>query len=248
MRKFLLYSSALALLSGTAEAGCIQTPSCSSLGYSSTIACEGGLKCPWGNAWFCNVGGGGSSNPEYTNCNVGDILYSDKSCSKAVIDGKTPIGVVFEDTYKLAIALETSKEIWAASDFDIPSLYNFSSSSVKSDWEGKSNTRIVLEYCRTNRKSCPAFEYVYSYRTAGTKVGDWYLPAIGELNAIYENFDVLNKTLVQIGGTELPKFEYHWSSNEQSETQAFFQIFSVGVIYPDGRKSGSHYVRPVLAF
>ena len=55
MRKFLLYSSALAVLglSGVAEAACIQTPSCSSLGYSSSSSCSGGVKCPFGNYWNC---------------------------------------------------------------------------------------------------------------------------------------------------------------------------------------------------
>ena len=56
MRKFLLYSSALAvfgLSSSVAEAACIQTPTCSSLGYESTTSCSGGLKCPFGNAWNC---------------------------------------------------------------------------------------------------------------------------------------------------------------------------------------------------
>ena len=53
MRKFLLYSSALVVLSGTAEAACIQTPTCSSLGYTSSSACTGGIKCPFGNAWNC---------------------------------------------------------------------------------------------------------------------------------------------------------------------------------------------------
>ena len=38
MKKFLLYSTAFVVLSGTAEAACIQTPSCSSLGYSSQNA------------------------------------------------------------------------------------------------------------------------------------------------------------------------------------------------------------------
>ena len=55
MRKILLYSSALALLSGVAEAACIQTPSCSSLGYSSSSSCSGGTKCPWGNYWNCDA-------------------------------------------------------------------------------------------------------------------------------------------------------------------------------------------------
>ena len=55
MRKILLMSSALVLLSGTAEAACIQTPSCSSLGYSSSSSCSGGVKCPFGNAWNCDA-------------------------------------------------------------------------------------------------------------------------------------------------------------------------------------------------
>ena len=53
MRKFLLYSSALVVLSGVAEAACIQTPTCSSLGYTSSSSCTGGVKCPFGNAWNC---------------------------------------------------------------------------------------------------------------------------------------------------------------------------------------------------
>ena len=58
MRKILLMSSALVvsgLLSGAAEAACIQTPTCSSLGYTSSSSCTGGTKCPFGNAWNCTV-------------------------------------------------------------------------------------------------------------------------------------------------------------------------------------------------
>ena len=56
MRKILLMSSALVvsgLLSGVADAACIQTPTCSSLGYTSSSSCTGGTKCPFGNAWNC---------------------------------------------------------------------------------------------------------------------------------------------------------------------------------------------------
>ena len=54
MRKFLLYSSALVLgFSGAAQSACIQTPSCSSLGYDSSTSCSGGVKCPFGNYWNC---------------------------------------------------------------------------------------------------------------------------------------------------------------------------------------------------
>ena len=55
MRKFLLYSTILVAftMSGAAEAACIQTPTCSSLGYTSSSSCTGGIKCPFGNAWNC---------------------------------------------------------------------------------------------------------------------------------------------------------------------------------------------------
>ena len=45
--------SLFCLSGGAAEAACIQTPTCSSLGYTSTSSCTGGTKCPFGNYWNC---------------------------------------------------------------------------------------------------------------------------------------------------------------------------------------------------
>ena len=173
MRKFLLMSSALAVLglSGVAEAACIQTPTCSSLGYTSTSSCTGGTKCPFGNAWNCTAGEikteltnkitelekiieeikqNSSSNSDIlSNCQVGDILYSDKSCNTNAVAPKTPIGVVFDRVNKLAIGLEESLDIWSLGSFDVPGLSNIElSSTAIADWRGKNNTKVVLEYCK----------------------------------------------------------------------------------------------------
>ena len=272
MRKILLYSSAVALLSGVAEAAFIQTPSCSSLGYSSSSSCSGGTKCPWGNYWNCDaINKINSLNTQITNltnkittieekivkiesstsssnCIVGDILYSDKSCDPNVIATKKPIGVVFDRANKLAIGLEESRKYWSYPVyFDVPGLSNIASESVAIvDWQGKNNTRVVLEYCKANGKSCPAFEYVNSYKTEGTIAGDWYLPALGELNAIYGNKDVLNITLVKIGGTKLGTSNY-WSSSEYSDDSVWRLSFYNGDVYGNYKKDYT-YVRPVLAF
>ena len=273
MRKFLLYSSALALLSGVAEAACIQTPSCSSLGYSSSSSCSGGTKCPWGNYWNCDaINKINSLNTQITNltnkittieekivkiesstsssnCIVGDILYSDMSCYPYGVASKTPIGVVFDRANKLAIGLEQSPTglYWSKDYFDVPGLSNITSESVaRADWQGKNNTRVVLEYCKANGESCPAFEYVNSYKTEGTIAGDWYLPAFGELKAIYGNKNVLNIALGKIGGTKLGT-SYYWSSSEGSYNDAWGLYFDVGNVYYD-YKRGYNYVRPVLAF
>ena len=113
MRKILLMSSALVanvLLSSGTEAACIQTPNCTTLGYTSTTACEGGLKCPWGNAWFCNIGSGtGGNSGNIAACHVGAVLNSDKSCTEGQELGKVPIGIiVYADGtgHGQAIALE----------------------------------------------------------------------------------------------------------------------------------------------
>ena len=271
MKKYLFLTSALVVLSGTAEAACIQTPSCSSLGYESTSSCSGGLKCPFGNAWNCTIidkiteitnkittieekitvieeNGGSSSTPDYSNCKIGSILYSDKSCDPSVVASKKPIGVVFDRANRLAIALDTIERTWSDEDFDVPTLSNYSSSSAAlADWQGKNNTRLVLEYCKTNGKSCPAFEYVNSYKTEGTLAGDWYLPAAGELNAIYQNKDVLNTALGTIGGTKLGT-DWYWSSSENSNYNAWLLGFSNGNVDDDSKYNDTIYVRPVLAF
>ena len=276
MRKFLLYSSAFVAftMSGMAEAACIQTPSCSSLGYSSSSSCSGGTKCPFGNYWNCDaINKVNSINSQITNltnkittletkvtelqkdaatanCKIGDILYSDMSCNTNVVASKTPIGVIFDVTNKLAIGLEEAQNYWSTIEFDVPGLSNITSSSaVTADWQGKNNTRVVLEYCKTNGKSCPAFEYVNSYKTEGTQAGDWYLPAMGELNAIYGNKDVLNITLGKIGGTKLSS-DLYWSSSENSIGNAWTLYFGTGNVDYYGKHNYRHYgyMRPVLAF
>ena len=277
MRKFLLYSSALAvfgLSSSVAEAACIQTPSCSSLGYSSSSSCSGGTKCPFGNAWNCTaseikteltnkitelekiieeIKQNSSSNSDIlSNCQVGDILYSDMTIDPDYVSGKTPIGVVFDCRKGLAIGREEALKYWSMKYFDVPGLDNIANSTMAlQDIDGKKNTSVASAYCQSNGKSCPAFEYVNSYKTEGTQAGDWYLPAMGELNIIYGNKDILNTALGKIGGTKLIS-NYYWSSSEKSGNIAWCLRFSNGNVsssYKEGTNAGNiFYARPVINF
>ena len=268
MKKIYLLSSALSLIwtvsADNASAVCVQTPTCSAMGYESSKSCTGGLKCPWGNYWNCT-----NSNKitELTNkitnletqitelkkevttsnCLVGDILYSDMTCNSNYVVSKTPIGVVFDHSGKLAIGLEQSQQYWSTTDFDVPGVDNITDSTLAiTDLDGKKNTSTVLAYCKANGKSCPAFEYVNRYKTEGTKAGDWYLPSMGELYAIYGNMGVLNVTLGKIAATRLTT-SWYWSSS------AYFYYAAWGLRFSDGGvgyagKGNPGYVRPVLAF
>ena len=169
------------------------------------------------------------------------------SCDPNVVASKKPIGVVFDRANKLAIGLEESTQYWSSEYLNVPGLSNIElSSAAIADWQGKNNTRLAFEYCKTNGYDCPALEYVNSYKTEGTQAGDWYLPAMGELNAIYGNKDVLNITLGKIGGTKFGT-NYYWSSSEGSHHYAWILNFhNSDVGNPSKGNDGN--VRPVLAF
>ena len=267
MRKIILSLSTALLASTPAWAiNCQVETNCTTLGYTSSKDEGNCLKCPFGNQWAClkNDSSGqedttptpdydsGEENttptPDYSNCKIGDILYSDMSCNANVVASKTPIGVVFDQANRLAMALDTARKAWSDAYFDVPGLSEITSSSeVTADWQGKNNTRLVLDYCKLSGRSCPAFEYVNSYKTDGTKAGDWYLPAAGELNAIYGNMGVLNTALGKIGGTKLST-GWHRSSSKSPHHDGWSQNFNNG--YIDGGNDGGtgFYVRPVLAF
>ena len=175
-------------------------------------------------------------------------MYSDMTCNSNYVVSKTPIGVVFDHSGKLAIGLEESPEFWSYPDyFDVPGVDNIKDHTLAiTDLDGKKNTSTILAYCKTKGKSCPAFEYVNSYKTEGTKAGDWYLPAMGELNAIYGNMGVLNVALGKIAATGLTT-SYYWSSSETSDYGAWLLYFYKGNVL-NHNKVDKVYVRPVLAF
>ena len=58
MKKIFYYTTtALVLSCGITQAQtCVPTPTCSSLGYTSSSNCTNGIKCPFGEAWYCPSG------------------------------------------------------------------------------------------------------------------------------------------------------------------------------------------------
>ena len=227
---------------------CVTPPSCETLGYTNTAnQCNGTamVKCPFDQSKvFCR------STTKVCDT-IGDILYDDKSCAININNldpNRTPIGVVFDVSRKLAIALEQSSTIWASSaSYDIPGLTNYgSSSAAKGDYNGKSNTSIIIAHGDSNRYSTPVADYAYNYSTTGTNKGDWYLPAGGELYLMYQNKDTLNNSLSKLGGPQLPDSP-HWSSSEYNKDSAWVLGFGNGS-WANSNKFYTTYVRPVLAY
>ena len=92
---------------------CTSMPSCATLGYTETSCSGDSLKCPFDQTkLFC----GGEK------CQVGDIYYSDNTCSESYTSGKTVVGVVagkgvivnidqLSSTYTWADAVDVCKSV-----------------------------------------------------------------------------------------------------------------------------------------
>ena len=103
MKRIFYYTTTAIIIScGITQAQtCVPTPTCSSLGYTSSTACDGGIKCPFGEYWNCDLANKIAElekkidqQQQQESCVIGSILYSDMTCSSDVIAGETPIGVV----------------------------------------------------------------------------------------------------------------------------------------------------------
>ena len=244
MRKLILMTSAaiIAPLSGLAEdITCTATPNCADLGYTSTTSCDNGVKCPWGEAWFCPP-----SPPEV--CEIGSILYSDMTCYKEAQAGKTPIGVVvyvdgLGGGQALALNSLDTKYAWGGYGTDI--LPN-QTSSVATDHASCENSKIIM--AAGNKSTYPAVWAANEYSTEGTSAGDWCLPAAGIFTSIKNNQSVINNGFSRAGGTKFTTSTYAWSSSETNSGSAWVSnfIFSYGLY--DSNKNNSYEVRPVFEF
>ncbi len=272
MKKILLASVGVMVMSaGMSYAACIPTPSCSSLGYESSSSCEGGIKCPFGNAWNCTVINKVNeitnkvtelekvveqNNSGNSSCQVGYVYYSDKTCYPTHIPSKTPIGVVVYidgNGHGQVMALKPTigEYKWSSEHVDIPTLTNFSSDeSASYDLDSCANTQKII--AAGDKSTYPAAWAAHEYKTEGTNAGDWCLPAAGIFTSYYNNKQLVNFGITNAGGT-IGTDSYSWSSSERSDNYGWYSNFhySYGLngstdVYRD--KINSLVVRPVLEF
>jgi hypothetical protein len=122
--------------------------------------------------------------------------------------------------------------------------------SAQSDWDGLSNSNAILEQA-SHTSSAAAL----CLNSSNNGQNDWYLPAIDELERLYQNRLEVNTSLRSIGGaTELKRSEIngepviYWSSSEKDVSSAWCFIFNNGGVSIDRYKFITNSVRAVRAF
>ena len=141
-----------------------------------------------------------------TSCKtIGNIVYSDKSCSSCVDSTKTAVAVVVhsDSTLSLITPLTVPYMLFASSRSDVTSLPNWSTSDLaKEDMDGVGNSQLIREFFSSDDETNNAAWYCYNLEVEGfeDKKGEWYLPAMGELYAYYyKNNLLINSTFEKLG-------------------------------------------------
>ncbi|MBS6990480.1 MAG: hypothetical protein KH126_08470 [Azospirillum sp.] len=231
---------------------------CGTLGYTKTAdQCpDGYLKCPYGDTVFC---------PNVPICSIGDIFYTDNSCSSAANynSSKTVLGIVVHTTdngkHGQIMAPwpidkdgnKTSSNLnikWSTEYGDISNLPNYEDYETASkDYDSCGNTDKIV--AAGDASTYPAAWAVRKYAPTTDTAGKWCLPAAGIMTNIKNKLDTIQDAISKVGGVSYPSC-CMWSSSESSKYFAWYSNFKYLYCLSDGNKSvnSENHVRPVLEF
>ena len=261
----------LMMFGGEAYGQCVSSQDCATLGYTESSCPNGGVKCPFGNAWFCvdqcgigfkytctGTGYGtqpasAACNGKYTSCVCADkYTWSGTACTKC--------------GSKYTEKCNGSNETGGA-DTGCGGYYAKCSCATGYEWKDGSCQKQVLNgaqgelyYCNGTVVGVRATGNVamkdlgtmtwnnanslcQNYSFCGNVRGT--LPTKDQLLSIYQNKSRVNSLLSTNGGTQLTNI-YYWSSTYSDSGTYYVVYMSKGNVYTSNR-SDHLYVRPVLA-
>ena len=124
---------------------------------------------------------------------------------------------------------------------DVWSNINNASSGAISLWDGQSNTNTIT----TQPGASSGAAFLCAASSNNGKTG-WYLPAIQELNKLWNNMLEVSQGIETAGGIQLA-FDNYWSSSEYYATSVWAFTFSNGYA-SNYSKNGTYYVRAMRKF
>ena len=242
---------------------------CNDLGFTLTCtgsnqtggasqACNGKYNyCSCADGYVWQNGVCKQSAPDYLDCVIGALYYSDGTCSQDKLSSKTLLGVViYEKSASQMGWIMTVKPVKTVIAWDTGSYYSTGITDKAVSASCTNTQKLVALGSRF-----AAANAANNYKPTGTPSGkSWCLPSYDLLNNLDNsvNFAKVNAGITTAGGTKLgyggqPYYDYEnvWSSSESSDDDAW-SFFA----YPSGSffmnyNSKSYYnnvVRPVMAF
>jgi hypothetical protein len=187
--------------------------------------------------YFCNNGGGGSQFTyeigQYVASEGGVIMHRWLSA----IPNGTPTAGTTQNYIVVDLNDLSSAAQYATLNVDIL--------NVESTFDGETNTaNLIAAGAGSGITAGTAVQLCDASANAG--LTDWYLPAIDELNKLYNNRWEVSQGLISAGSTEIGLNQY-WSSTEDNGYSAWAFIFSDGYAY-NSDKNFTYYVRAIRRF
>ena len=207
----------------------------------------------------CYVGSDGSVNETVQGKTSSAYLPSDKfSTVPNTYDTKTSYYYNNRGKYIPSPYKNDGTYNFAYSQTSSPS----SSNNAIADFNGKSNTDNIITQRGTKDYTSwkptyntptdyPAASCCDMFYTEGTKQGDWYLPALGELGYIVPRFNAINASINNLKniygvGVQLSSTNCYWSSSEYSSYFARDVRTLDGLVSHNDKIYYGNYVRAFL--
>jgi len=131
----------------------------------------------------------------------------------------------------------SSSAPWSISNVNIP--------SVESTWDGETNTNNLMSAGPGSGIDSTTAAYLCATSSNVGKT-DWYLPAIDELNKVWDNRWEIAQGISAASGQQLSFIRY-WSSSEVSTSNTWYFNFDGGSTNYTN-KLGTYYVRAMRKF
>ena len=203
------------------------------------------------SSWYCNSGykqEGSSCVSSRPSCNIGDIFYTDNTCSANVVSGKTVLGIVVYNNNG-----GVGGQIMAPAPIGKSSFGGFGTGGKETP-ESDTQTNSCELTAALNAKSPdpdfapihPAARIASNYAPTTATKGKWCLPGSGILKNIEKNFNSIQNSFSAINqsfsdgvivSASIYGTDYAWGLN-----------LSYKMLVNTLNKNNSFYVQPILEF
>ena len=202
-----------------------------------------------------------SSRPK---CNIGDIFYSDNTCTNAANynSSKTVLGVVvYVNSNGVGGQImapwlldknsnRSSSGVgmyWSTEYTDVLELPNMTSTTLaEADFDSCGNTDKIV--AAGNASTYPAAWATRKYAPTTETAGKWCLPAAGILRNIQKNWSAIGTAVNKVGGASNLNNRWVWSSSEFSNYRAWNAGLVNSTMDYTYKYGSNECVVPVLAF
>lgn len=180
------------------------------------------------------------------------LLYNPDDWDTVNNDLAVGVAVVTYDCRFVITKGEKPEKVWSTAlrGIDVDGLINYDNSSqAVTDFNGENNTTIIREAASSEDASNNAAHYCYNQTISisGRGAVNGYLPALGELQAAYNNKYAVDSAMNLIGGTAMPTGSYSWSSTVYNARSAWALNWRTSSLNYGGKNGGTLYAVPMYS-